>query len=176
MVLGLVAQVALHEDCDLAVHPLHLLPDPVQMVCQQHELLLRVCAGCGVSALGEKKIGCYAAGATLDGRRPLHPLSVSIPMTCNAAVFSGQHDVVFNMLYGAHTPLMLDMINAMASRLDRMTGTEHLGPVLSKVHDPSAGPDLVRATWILLLNVDMRIKVRFYLPCPVFVMVRAVGN
>lgn len=96
---------------------------------------------------------------------PLQPLKVSIPMTCSKTMLSSQHDVVFNVLYGSHMPLLHGMVKAMALRLNAITGTEHLSPVLRMISGAAVGPDVLRAVWILLLNVDMRVKELIVDPC-----------
>jgi hypothetical protein len=85
---------------------------------------------------------------------------MSMPTTCNTIMVpGGQHDVVFHMLYGSNTGLSLAMVRAMANRLNKISKTTHLSPILKSLSDDTApAADLIRGVWILLLNVDMRTK------------------
>lgn len=78
-------------------------------------------------------------------------------MTCEG-LRSGQHDLVFHTFYGHDSGLLHRMIGAMADRLHTVADSDALRPLLDDLANKRVGIDVVRAVWVLLLNVDMRTK------------------
>lgn len=52
----------------------------------------------------------------------------------------------------------LVMVDAMVSRLHRITSSSSLAPMHQRVHMPCSGSDHIKCAWLLLLNVDMATK------------------
>lgn len=69
-----------------------------------------------------------------------------------------QKDIVFQVLYCADHDLIMGMVLAMAERLQKVTASEYLEPLLLRLRSTPPSLDLMRAAWILLMNVDMPTK------------------
>lgn len=69
-----------------------------------------------------------------------------------------QRDIVFHVLYGADHDLIMGMVLAMAARLQGATDSVYLEPLLLRLRSSPPSLDLMRAAWILLMNVDMPTK------------------
>lgn len=82
---------------------------------------------------------------------------MSIPMTCGVSLPGGQHDIVFHVLCGGNKSLVMGMVECMAHRLGSLSETSHLNLIVEKLRNDYT-TELAKATWILLLNVDMKIK------------------
>jgi hypothetical protein len=100
--------------------------------------------------VGKKKIrvglGCI----------PLHPVSMSIPMTC----IHGRHDMLFHLVYGENRGVLMEFVRASAQRLYSITENKMLQETMICIlNDPeSVSLQKSRALFFLLMNVDMPTK------------------
>jgi hypothetical protein len=103
----------------------------------------------------KKNKECKYSGVEHD--IPLHPVSISIPMTCT----HGRHDMLFHLVYGMdNKKVMIDFITAASERLYSLTENAMLLETITVVLENPETVSLqqVRALFFLLLNVDMPLK------------------
>jgi hypothetical protein len=86
----------------------------------------------------------------------LHPVRISIPMTCT----HGRHDMLFHMVYGDNRVVTMEFIYACAQRLYSLTQNKMLSETIFRVMTTPESVSLQqsRALFFLLLNVDMPLK------------------
>lgn len=105
----------------------------------------------------------------------MQPDRMSMPITCSIVVPGGQHDAFFHVLFGSDRDWMLCMVRAMVLRLNGVSGTTYMDPVLAHLHERGS-VDEIRAAWVMLVNVDMRTKELLLDPNSKLAQRRALGN
>jgi hypothetical protein len=78
-----------------------------------------------------------------------------MPITC-----SNKHDMLFHILYGCNTDMLLELIHSSATRLYTLTGCQHLHDSVTLVmrEKEKIGLDKLRCMFFIFLNVDMMLK------------------
>lgn len=78
-----------------------------------------------------------------------------MPMTC-----TNTHDLLFHILYGNNTGMIIEFVYASACRLKSITDCNELGELMHKLETDvdSVGIDKLRTIFFLLFNVDMQLK------------------
>ncbi len=70
------------------------------------------------------------------------------------------HDVVFHVIFGSDARSVLDFVQASAARVHSIAQCPFLAGMIRSILDDrfKGGPDVVKALFFLLLNVDMVLK------------------